>query len=70
MTAVRAVNFRRCGHLSVGRVLREVSPALATQVKRAHYSHVERKAGLSDHSILIVELDNHSYEAQRAGQKA
>ena len=34
-----------------------VSPALTGRLTRAHYSHAERKAGLSDHSILIVELD-------------
>jgi exodeoxyribonuclease-3 len=33
-----------------------VSPALADKVKAARHSHLERETGLSDHSMLIVEI--------------
>jgi exodeoxyribonuclease III len=33
-----------------------VSPVLARAVRACHYSHPEREAGLSDHSMLILEV--------------
>jgi exonuclease III len=34
-----------------------VSPALAPAVRSCRYSHSEREQGLSDHSMLIMEID-------------
>jgi exonuclease III len=34
-----------------------VSPSVASAVRGCRYSHIEREQGLSDHSMLIVEID-------------
>jgi exonuclease III len=34
-----------------------VSPPLADAVRSCRYSHAEREQGLSDHSMLINEID-------------
>ena len=35
-----------------------VSPVLAGVVRTCRYSHIEREAGLSDHSMLLMEVDS------------
>ena len=34
-----------------------VSPALLPRVRNCYYSHTEREAGISDHSMIVVEID-------------
>ena len=35
-----------------------VSPALLPRLRNCYYSHSEREAGISDHSMIVVEFDD------------
>jgi exonuclease III len=42
------------------------TPSLLSRVTSCRYSHAEREAGISDHSIAIVEVKNRHAKARRA----